>query len=89
MRDQLSDQDGSGLLGGVVIGSNPYYAEQTRVSVANDELVTVRDTMRGLNRMVEQLQSGEREQFVLMHHGRMVARLVPVDVRLAFDEESR
>jgi hypothetical protein len=49
------------------------------VTVANDELATVRDAMRGLNRMVEQLLSGEREQFVLMRGGQMVARLVPID----------
>lgn len=50
-----------------------------RVTVANDELVTVRDAMRGLNRMVEQLQAGERDQFVLIQRGRMVARVVPID----------
>lgn len=51
-----------------------------RVAVSNDELVTVRDAMRGLHKMVEQLQGGEREQFVLMHKGQMVARIVPVEV---------
>lgn len=53
-------------------------SRQTRVAVSNDELVTVRDAMRGLNRMVAQLQAGERDQFVLMHKGCMVARIVPI-----------
>lgn len=50
-----------------------------KIEVSNDELVTVREAMRHLNRMVEQLQAGEREQFVLIHRGRMVARIVPLD----------
>lgn len=50
-----------------------------RVAVSNEEMVTVRDAMRGLHRMVEQLRDGEREQFVLMHHGQMVARVVPIE----------
>lgn len=58
-------------------GPNPYYAD-ARVSVSNENLVTVRDAMRGLNRMVEQLQRGEVDKFVLMHHGRMVAAIVPL-----------
>jgi antitoxin (DNA-binding transcriptional repressor) of toxin-antitoxin stability system len=53
--------------------------DESRVAVSNDELVTVRDAMRGLNRMVAQLQSGERDQFVLMQRGRMVARIVPIE----------
>lgn len=54
----------------------------TRLEVSNDDLVTVRDAMRGLNRLVEELQSGQRNQVVLMHRGRMVARIVPVDAFL-------
>lgn len=50
----------------------------TRVHVSNDELVTVRDAMRELNRMVTQLEDGRAEQFVLMHRGRMVAAVVPL-----------
>lgn len=49
-----------------------------RVAVTNDELVTVRDAMRGMNRMVERLEAGEVEKFVLMHRGRMVAAIVPL-----------
>lgn len=55
-----------------------------RVSVENAELVTVRDAMRGLNRMVDQLDAGEREKFVLTRHGRMVAAIVPLE-RVAVD----
>lgn len=48
------------------------------VTVSNQELVTVREAMRGLNHMVAQLETGERKQFVLMHRGRMVARICPL-----------
>lgn len=53
--------------------------KQESVSVSNSELVTVRDAMRGLHKLVEQLQSGECQQFVLLQRGRMVARLVPIE----------
>lgn len=55
--------------------NGPTYSKQPRVSVSNDELVTVRDAMRGLNQMVARLESREVDQFVLMHRGRMVAVL--------------
>jgi hypothetical protein len=48
------------------------------IEVSNEELVTVRDAMRGLNRMIDRLLSGEQHQFVLMHRGQMVARIVPL-----------
>jgi antitoxin (DNA-binding transcriptional repressor) of toxin-antitoxin stability system len=48
------------------------------ILVSNDELVTVRDAMRGLNRMVERLEAGDQDQYVLMHRGRMVAVLTPI-----------
>jgi antitoxin (DNA-binding transcriptional repressor) of toxin-antitoxin stability system len=54
-------------------------ADRVKVEVSNDELVTVRDAMRELNRLVEKLVSGERRQFVLMRHGKMVARIVPLE----------
>lgn len=43
------------------------------IRVRNEELVTARDAMRGLNQMVERLQAGEVEKFVLMRRGKMVA----------------
>lgn len=52
--------------------------ETSRVAVAQEELVGVRDAMRGLNRMVDQLLTGEREKFVLMRKGKMVAAVVPI-----------
>ena len=50
-----------------------------RVEVCNDELRTVRDAMRELNRMVEQLDSGDSEKFVLTKHGQMRAVVVSVE----------
>lgn len=47
--------------------------------VRNSELVTVREAMRGLNRMVDALEHGEAEKFVLMKGSRMVAVLVSVE----------
>jgi hypothetical protein len=50
-----------------------------RVEVSNDELRTIRDAMRELNRMVEKLESGESEKFVLTKHGQMRAVVVSVE----------
>jgi hypothetical protein len=50
-----------------------------KVEVSNDELRTVRDAMRELNRMVEELDRGESEKFVLTKHGQMRAVVVSVD----------
>jgi hypothetical protein len=50
-----------------------------RVEVSNDELYTVRDAMRELHRMVEQLDRGELEKVVLTHRNRMRAVVVSVD----------
>jgi hypothetical protein len=49
------------------------------VRVSNDELRTVRDAMRELNRMVEALERGEREKFVLTQRNRMRAVLIPLE----------
>ena len=46
------------------------------VRVSNEELFTVRDAMRGLNRLVDRLESGESEKFVLTQHNRMRAVVV-------------
>ena len=51
----------------------------SRVEVSNDELRTVRDAMRELNRMVDRLESGEFEKYVLTKNGRMRAVVVSVD----------
>lgn len=51
----------------------------TRIPVSNEELATVREAMRGLNRMVAALERGEQEKFVLTKQGRMVAVVIPID----------
>jgi hypothetical protein len=49
------------------------------VTVSNDELRTIRDAMRELNRMVEMLEAGKLEKFVLTQRNQMKAVLVPLD----------
>ena len=49
-----------------------------KVEVSNEELRTVRDAMRELNRMIEMLDRGESEKFVLTKHGQMRAVVVSV-----------
>lgn len=49
------------------------------ISVSNDELRTVRHAMRDLNRMVEQLESGEQEKFVLAKQHQMRAVVISLD----------
>jgi PHD/YefM family antitoxin component YafN of YafNO toxin-antitoxin module len=50
-----------------------------KVEVSNDELRTVRDAMRELNRMVDLLEHGDSEKFVLTKHGQMRAVVISVD----------
>jgi hypothetical protein len=50
-----------------------------KVEVSNDELRTVRDAMRELNRMVDSLESGDTEKFVLCQNNRMRAVVVSLD----------
>jgi PHD/YefM family antitoxin component YafN of YafNO toxin-antitoxin module len=50
-----------------------------KVEVSNAELRTVRDAMRELNRMVEDLERGESEKFVLTKNGQMRAVVVSVE----------
>jgi hypothetical protein len=50
-----------------------------KVEVSNEELRTVRDAMRELNRMVETLESGDAEKFVLCRNNRMRAVVVSLD----------
>lgn len=49
------------------------------LEVDTSELVTVREATRSLSRIVRELRSGEREKAVLMHHGKMVAVIRPID----------
>jgi hypothetical protein len=50
-----------------------------KVEVSNDELRTVRDAMRELNRMVDSLESGDTEKFVLCQNNRMRAVVVSLE----------
>lgn len=50
-----------------------------RVDVSNDELKTVRDATRELGRLIERLETGEAEKFVLTKHGQMRAVVVSLD----------
>lgn len=54
-------------------------ADDAKIEVENSELVTVRDAMRGLNRLVDELVAGDRDQVVLTRHGKMLAVVVSVD----------
>jgi PHD/YefM family antitoxin component YafN of YafNO toxin-antitoxin module len=49
------------------------------IEVANDELQTVRDAMRSLNAMVDDLQTGRRAKVVLMRHNQMQAVVLPIE----------
>ena len=49
------------------------------ITTSNDELRTVRDAMRELNRMVDALNRGEEHKFVLTHRNRMRAVVVSVE----------
>jgi hypothetical protein len=49
------------------------------VTVSNEELRTVRDAMRELNRMVEALARGDLDKFVLTQRNRMKVVLLPLD----------
>ena len=50
-----------------------------KVEVSNDELRTVRHDMRDLDQLVDRLQCGKAEKFVLTKHGQMRAVVVSVD----------
>jgi len=50
-----------------------------RVEVSNDELRTVREAMRELNRMVDALESGTSEKFVLCQNHRMRAVVISLE----------
>lgn len=54
-----------------------------RVEVSNDELRTVRDATRELGKLIESLESGDAEKFVLTKHGQMRAVVVSVDAYTA------
>lgn len=49
------------------------------IRVTNDELATVREAMRELNRLVDALESGELEKVVLTQRNRMRAVVVSLE----------
>jgi hypothetical protein len=50
-----------------------------KVEVSNDEFRTVRDAMRELNRMVDALERGDADKFVLCQNNRMRAVVISLD----------
>jgi PHD/YefM family antitoxin component YafN of YafNO toxin-antitoxin module len=50
-----------------------------KVEVSNDELRTVRDAMRELNRMVDSLERSESTKFVLTKQNQMRAVVISVE----------
>jgi hypothetical protein len=59
-----------------------------KVQVSNDELRTVRDAMRELNRMVNALERGEEEKFVLCQNHRMRAVVISLETFAALSSGS-
>lgn len=63
--------------------------EMGKVEVSNTELRTVRDAMRELNRMVEALESGESEKFVLTKRNQMRAVVISIEDFSALQLQAR
>jgi hypothetical protein len=59
-----------------------------RIDVTNDELHTIRDAMRQLNQMIEQLDRGELEKIVLTQRGRLRAVVLPLEAYVSLREAS-
>jgi len=57
-----------------------------KVTVSNDELYTVRDAMRELNRMVDSLERGDFEKIVLTQRNRMRAVVISIEQFAALQE---
>jgi PHD/YefM family antitoxin component YafN of YafNO toxin-antitoxin module len=54
-------------------------SEPRSVTVTNAELATVREAMRELNRLLDQLDQGDLEKIVLTQRNQMRAVLVSLD----------
>lgn len=50
-----------------------------KVEVSNDELRTVRDAMRELHRLIDRLETGDADKFVLTQRNRMRAVVLSLD----------
>ena len=57
----------------------PLKRSQASLLVANEELATVREAMRELNRMVEALERGELDKVVLTQRNQIRAVLVSLE----------
>jgi DNA-binding GntR family transcriptional regulator len=51
----------------------------SKVEISNDELRTIRGAMRELHRLVDALESGESEKFVLCQHNHMRAVVISLE----------
>ncbi len=60
-----------------------------KVEVSNDELRTVRDAMRELNRLVDELERGGSEKYVLTKNGRMRAVVISLDYFVSLTRGAR
>jgi PHD/YefM family antitoxin component YafN of YafNO toxin-antitoxin module len=54
-------------------------SDPTRLRVSNEELATVREAMRELGRLLEQLEEGQLEKVVLTQRNQMRAVLITVE----------
>jgi hypothetical protein len=61
----------------------------SKITTSNEELITVRDAMREMPRLIQALKNkdGGVEKYVLMKNGRMVAVLLDVDDYIKMTEE--
>ena len=57
-----------------------------RITLTNDELVTARDAMRGLNTYLDELNRGEREKLVLTRHNEMVGVVLSLERFAAYED---
>lgn len=59
------------------------------IRISNNELRTVRQAMRDLNGMIESLEAGQIEKFVLAKQHRMRAVVVSLDHYIALEQAAR
>jgi antitoxin (DNA-binding transcriptional repressor) of toxin-antitoxin stability system len=52
--------------------------DEPRILVSNEELFTVREAMRNLNRICAQIESGEISRAILTRKGKMIFAIVPL-----------
>lgn len=54
-----------------------------KIKTENEELFTVRDAMREMNRLVDRLEAGSLEKVVMTRSGQMVAVVLPLEAYAA------